>query len=483
MRERRLLRSQPRLWLFHLLALLPALAVTSALRPLLDAPVLALYLGLGLVGSLSWAMLWLALQQQALKPFREPGSFEELRSAPLSFTQLADGLALHTLFRALTAAAFLLVPLALGVLWVTPEYRFLCLGVLVRVLLILLLGVALASYLSLCLVAWSHGPRRDFGHLALLLVMAPMAGLLALMLSVDPPGPFGPARVAFVGAILLGGVWLARDLALLGLSHGEELTLRWRVWWDGLVRSARRGSSGWHRFTKNPVALREFDRENSSIPGGPLGSLIWIYGPFLMMQAVMLSVVRPEDPIECNLLYLCLLGVIVFSTGLRACARSQSVLSQDLEPGRTSALCQTSLSSSELVDGVALAAWLPRVAEALVLVAGTLPVAIVLGISPEVALPAILLTLMAPICLAYTGVASALEGSLGHLALVTHLCTWFSLVSVYSAAIIALRTWSAFETEFPSSALNVACLALWLVAVSVPYVLDTRMRALKRLQV
>ncbi len=482
MRERRILRSQPRLWLVHMLALMPAFAVTAALRPLLDDPVLALYLGLGLVGSVSWALLWLSLQQHSLKPFRQSGSFEELRSAPLSWRELADGLAGHTLIRTLCSSAFLLVPLGLGLPWVAADYRWVCLGVLLRVLFILLLGVPLASYLSLCLVTWSHGGRRDFGHLALLAVMAPMASLLGLMLCLEEPGPYGPQRILVVAGVLVGGSWLARRLALLGFARGHELTHRWRIWWDGLVRSARGGSGSWRRFTANPVALREFDRESSAVPGGPLNTAIWIYGPFLMVQAVLLAVWHPRDTSEANLLYLALLAVVVFSTGLRACARGHQAITQDLEPSSWIALRQTALSSAQVVDGIALAAWLPRAAEAFLLVLGTLPVAFLLGVSPEVAFPAVLLTLVAPVCLAYTGLATALEGCLGQLALVTHLCTWFSLVAVYSAAILALRTWTAFETELPAVVLNAGCLALWLAVVSVPYVLDTRLRALRRLQ-
>lgn len=467
----------------HLLALMPALAVTSALQPMMPHPALALYLGLGLVGSASFALVWLSLQQICLKPFRDSGRFEELRSAPLSWPELADGLAAHALSRTLLSSSFLLIPLVAGLPLVDPEVRLLCMAVLLRVLFVLLLGVPLASYLNLCTVAWSHGPRRDFGPLCLLAVMAPIAGLLGLMVALDRPGALGPMRLVVVAGVLLAGSALARQLALVGMARGTDLTQGWRLWWDSLVRSARRGSSGWHHFTKNPIALREFDRENASVPGGPLNTAIWVYGPFLMLQAVLLMVVQPRNVAQANLLYLALLGIVIFSTGLRACSRGQSTLSQDLDPGSWAALRQTRLAPSQVVDGVALAAWLPRSAEALLLVLGTLPVAVVLGVSPEIALPAALLTLVAPVCLAYTGVASALEGSLGQLALLTHLCTWFSLIAVYSAAILALRTWTALESEVSASILNVGCLAVWLVVVSLPFVLDIRLRAVRRLQV
>lgn len=483
MRERRLLRNQPRLWLLLALALVPAFLVTAVLRPLVADPIVALYLGVGLVGSTSWALLWLGLQQHCLRPFRETASFDDLRSAPLSMIDLADGLAGHALSRSLSSATLLLGPLALGLVWVDPIWRWVCLGILLRVLFLLLVGVPLASYLGLCRTAWFHGTRRDFGYLSLLAVMAPMASVLGGLLWLEPFGLLAPLRLLLVATVLTAGSLAARWLALLGLTRGQELTLAWRLWWDGLVRSARHGTFGWDRYLSNPMALRQLARESSATPGGPLSGLIWVYGPFLMAQALVLWWVRPSDPTEASLVYLALMGMVVFITGLRACAASQKAMSEDLLPENHYALRQTRLTRSQWVDGLALAAWLPRTLEALVLVLGTLPVAVLLGVSPQVVVPSMLLTLVTPICLAYTGLSAALEGSLGQLSLMVHLSTWCSLLGVYSAAILALRAWTAFETEYPPAVLDLGCLVLWLVVVTVPYVLDTRGRALRGLQV
>ncbi len=474
MRERRILRCWPRLVGLHLVAVTPAWALTLALVPLMDHPSLAYYLGIGLMGSLIWSTLWLAFHQPALTLLRQVN--DELGSGQLQASELCDTLARHSLRRSLQASTFLLVPLAIGLGCVPADYRLACLAIWLKTILVLLVAVPLVSYSAQCAHVWTFGRRRQLASLALLVVLLPMLAGLSLLTQLELP-----ASSLVVLGILLTGACLMRQVTLLGLRRGPDLSLRLHDWWHDLVRCNRRGASGWRRLTSNPVALREFDREAGRVPGGPLSQLIWVYGPFVMLQALLLLTWRPDDPDQASALYLVLLVLVATITGLRAAIRCHQTLSEDLQPASLAVLRQTSLSSAQLLDGAVLAAALPRTAEALLLTLGTIPVALALQVSPLLVVPLAGFVILVPVCLAYAAAGAALEGRFGQLAILASLVNWASLVAVYTAAVMAMRS-LAMWSDSVNLALDLGCLVFWLAVVSVPFVLDTRWRALRRLK-
>ncbi len=469
MREQRVLRCWPRLAALHLVAVTPAWALTLVLVPVMDHPCMAYYLGLGLMGSLIWSALWVSFHLPALAILRQAS--EALRASELS-----DALALHSLRRSLQASAFLLLPLALSLGYVPAAFRPDCLAIWLKTILVLLVAVPLVSYSAQCAQVWTFGRRRQLACLALLTVLLPMLAGLSLLAQFDLP-----ASSLAVLAILLTGAWLMRLLTILGLRRGADLSLRLHNWWHDLVRCNRSGASGWRRLTSNPVALREFDREAGRIPGGPLSQLIWVYGPFVMFQAVLLLTWRPDDPDQASALYLLLLVLVATITGLRAAIRCHQTLSEDLQPSSLAVLRQTALSPAQMLDGAVLAAALPRTAEALLLTLGTVPVALTLQVSPLLVVPLAGFVLLVPVCLAYAAAGAALEGRFGQLAIMASMVNWASLVAVYTAAVVAMRSLALVSGSI-NLALDLGCLVFWLAVVSVPFVLDTRWRALRRLQ-
>lgn len=362
-----------------------------------------------------------------LTSLRRGRCFEEVMSTGVTPVDIADGIAVHGVGRALQAGLpvwglFLVMSCLFDGGW----FLLIPAGLLWMPVLIFLASFDAYALLALSALGGGRGRGVPFQVVAGSVILAPLSLLGAwaagLYFLFDPSWYDAVPTFLCVGLSLAAAVGAARYAALVGLQRGETWQSRFGSW-SRAVKSRRRSTSS---GPSNPLAFREWARQKGRLNFGVL---------LLALPLVLLWWGGRGGSLPWTVVLGAFAALLVLQT-LRGALSTSGAVVDERESGTLAFVALTRLTPKDFLDGSAQAAWLPLALET----SCALPVLAVAGLQSGLS-PSLCLLLgawlySAPWTAVYLGL-SASASSFQRGAARMHTLTWLAVLGL-SALPLAL---------------------------------------------
>ena len=317
-----------------------------------------------------------------LASLRKGRCLEEIVGTRTPASEMVDQVASYSVLSVLQMGCAVGLPLLVSLSVVAPaEHRGLLAAACLAWFPVAALLVLVGSYLVQASAVWSSDSESGAALAALLMgLVLILGGGLTTCLWDKGPGSLlaGLAGLACLATVygILG--FAARAFAIRGLNRGVQAPGSGRVRRGWTTRFA----PGFYR--ENPVALREEARRRRSLPlpamqrlGLP-GYLLARHWLVWLGVALLFTFSLASYSQEVGFLVAPLGGLVLCLFPLLASSHTAQAAFREREGGTLEALAATGIEARTFVDGWAMSAWMPRLAEALLLLSAA---ALVLGTS------------------------------------------------------------------------------------------------------
>lgn len=364
-----------------------------------------------------------------LTSLRRGRCFEEVMSTGVTAVDIADGIAVHGVGRALQAGLpvwglFLVMSCLFDGGW----FLLIPAGLLWMPLLIFLASFDAYALLALSALGGGMGRGVPFQVVAGSVILAPLsllgAWVAGLYFLFDPSWYDAVPTFLCVGLTLAAAVGAARSAAVVGLHRGEAWQSRFGSWSRAVKARRRSTSSG----PANPLAFREWARQKGRLNLGVLLLglplvLLWWGGRAPVAGSVSWAVVLGAT------------GALLVLQTLRGALSTTGAVVDERESGTLAFVALTRLSPRDFLDGSAQAAWLPLALETTFALPLLLVSGLQAGASPLLCMLAAGLLYSAPWAAVYLGL-SASASSFQRGAARMHTLTWLAVLGLAAVALM-----------------------------------------------
>lgn len=374
-----------------------------------------------------------------LTSLRRGRCFEEVMSTGVTPVDIADGIAVHGVGRALQAGLpvwglFLVMSCLFDGGW----FLLIPAGLLWMPLLIFLASFDAYAILALSALGGGRGRGVPFQVVAGSVILAPLSLLGAwaagLYFLFDPSWYDAVPTFLCVGLTLAAAVGAARYLAVVGLQRGEAWQSRFGSW-SRAVKSRRRSTSS---GPANPLAFREWARQKGRLNFGVLLLalplvLLWWGGRVPPVSRGWTSGWFEPNPLSWGMA-LGAFGALLALQTLRGALSTTGAVVDERESGTLAFVALTRLTPKDFLDGSAQAAWLPLALETTFALPLLLVSGLQAGVSPLLCMLSAGLLYSAPWAAVYLGL-SASAASFERGAARMHTLTWLAVLGVAAVAL------------------------------------------------